>query len=90
MVISPLKAVTALKNLWLLPVAVILYMGRRLPLIFDFKWSGLKYIAERLAPMEAMHFGGALQRILKKVLTADPCLGPVYLSKVDFSDAYPH
>ena len=27
-------------------------------------------------------------RILKNVLTADPRLGPVYLSKVDLADAY--
>ena len=87
MVISPLKAVTALKNLWLLPVEVIPHVGRSLPLIFYFKWSGLKYIAERLSPTEAMHFGGALQRILKQVLTANPRLGPVYLGKVDLVDA---
>ena len=35
-----------------------------------------------------MRFGGALLRILKQILTADPCLGPVYLSKVDLEDAY--
>ena len=38
--------------------------------------------------MEEMRFGGALQHILKKVLTADPRLGQVYLSKVDLADAY--
>ena len=38
--------------------------------------------------MESMRFGGALLRILKQVLAADPCLGPVYLTKLDLSDAY--
>ena len=38
--------------------------------------------------MEAMRFGGAPQRILKQVLTADPRLGPVYLNKLDLADAY--
>ena len=38
--------------------------------------------------MEAMRFGGALQRILKQVLAADLRLGPVYLSKADLADAY--
>ena len=38
--------------------------------------------------MEAMLFGGVIQRILKKVLTANLHLGPVYLSKVDLADAY--
>ena len=38
--------------------------------------------------MEAIRFRGALMRILKKVLTAEPRLGTVYLSKVDLADAY--
>ena len=35
-----------------------------------------------------MRFGGVLQCILQQVLTANPRLGPVYLSKVDLADAY--
>ena len=84
----PLEAVTSLQNLWLLPVAVISQVGRRLHLIFDFTLSGLNDIAERLSPMDVMHFGGALLCILKQVLTTDPRLGPVYLSKVHLSYAY--
>ena len=38
--------------------------------------------------MEAMRFWGATQGILKQVLTANPRLGPVYLSKVELADAY--
>ena len=38
--------------------------------------------------MEAMRFGGALQSIPKQFLTVDPCLGPVYLRKVDLENAY--
>ena len=58
--VYPLRAVTARHNLWLLSVAVIPQVGRSPCLIFDFTWSGLNNIAERLAPMEAMRFGGAL------------------------------
>ena len=58
-------------------------VGSRPRLIIDFTWSGLNDIAELLSPMEAMRFGGALLRILKQVVTADPFLGPVYLGKVD-------
>ena len=54
----------------------------------EFTWSGLNDISERLPPMEAMLFGGVLLRILKQLLTTDPHLGPVYLSKVDLEDAY--
>ena len=35
-----------------------------------------------------MRFGGALLRILKLVITADSCLGPVYLGKVDLVGTY--
>ena len=35
-----------------------------------------------------MCFGGALQRILKQVLSSDLRLGLVYLRKVDLADAY--
>ena len=86
--IFPLEAVTALKNLWLSSVAVIPHVGRSPRLIFDFIWSGLNNIAERLSPMEAMHFRVALLHILKQVLTSNLRLGPVYLRKVDLADAY--
>ena len=52
----PLEAVTSLQNLWLLPVVVILELGRRPRLIFDFTLSGIKDTVERLSPMEVMHF----------------------------------
>ena len=86
--VFPLKAVTALQKLWLSPVAVITQVGRMPRLIIDFTWSGLNEKAERLSPMEAMRFGGALLCILKQLLTADLRLGPVYLSKVDLEDTY--
>ena len=35
-----------------------------------------------------MRFRFALLRILKQVITADPRLGPVYLSEVDLEDTY--
>ena len=88
MVVSPLEAVTALQNLWLSPIAVIPQVGRRPRLIFDFTWSGINDVAERLSPMEAMRFRGVLLRIIKQALTADPRQGPVYLRKVDLVDAY--
>ena len=37
--------------------------------------------------MQAMRFGGVLQCILKQILTTDPQLGPLYLSKVDLAEA---
>ena len=87
MAIFPLEAINYLHNLLLSLVAVTPQVGKRPHLIFEFTWSGINDISKRLAPMEAMRFGGALQRILKQVLTANLRLGPVYLRKVDFIDA---
>ena len=81
-----LEAVTSLKNLWFSPIAVIPHVGRRPQLIYDFTWSGLNNTSERLSPMDAMRFRGALQRILKEVLTADPRLGKVYHTKLNLAD----
>ena len=75
--VSPLEAVNYLHTMWLSPVTVIPQKGRRPRLIFDFTWIRLNDILKRLSPMDAMIFGGALQRILKQVLTAETCLGPV-------------
>ena len=35
-----------------------------------------------------MRLGFTLRRIMRRVLMADPMLGPVYLGKVDLADAY--
>ena len=86
--VYPLGVVTAIQNLWLLSVAVNPRVGRRPRLIFDFTWSGLNNIAERLSPMEAMRFRGALLHIPKQILAAESLLGPVYLIKLDLTDAY--
>ena len=87
MAVFPLEVFTDLQNLWLSLVSVIPQVRRRPRLIFYLTWTGLNDILERLSPMEDMRFGGVLRHILKQFLTADPCLWPVYLSKVDLSDA---
>ena len=88
MTIYPLEAFIALQNLWISPVAVIPQVGRRTHLIFDFTRSGLNEASKSLAPMEEMCYGGMIQRILGKVLTANLHLGPVYLRNVDLANAY--
>jgi hypothetical protein len=41
-----------------------------------------------LGPREAMQFGHALHRILRKIRFANPADGPVYLLKVDVADGF--
>ena len=38
--------------------------------------------------MQSMQFGRALDRILQRILLADPCHGPVHLLKVDIADGF--
>ena len=35
-----------------------------------------------------MRFGGTLRHIIRKLLLAEPRIGPVYLGKVDLANAY--
>ena len=35
-----------------------------------------------------MQYGRALDRLLRKILFADPALGPLYLLKADVSDGF--
>ena len=42
----------------------------------------------RLDLQEAIQFGTAFKRLMGKILTADPLYSPVFLSKVNISDAY--
>ncbi|KAI2490266.1 hypothetical protein MHU86_24316 [Fragilaria crotonensis] len=42
----------------------------------------------QLAPPEAMQFGRALHRVLKRIVEADGRYGPVYLAKIDIADGF--
>ena len=61
---------------------------RRPRLIVDNSFSGVSEETLPLAPRESMQFGRALQRILAKIVHADPRYGPVYMSKIDISDGF--
>ena len=88
MSVLPLESVEAQYNLCLSSIAVIPQVGRRPQPIFDFTWSGMNEATKFLAPMEAMRFGGSIQRILKQVFVANQRLWTVYTRKVDLADTY--
>lgn len=54
----------------------------------DYSFSGINEDTIPLAPREAMQFGRALQRILTKIVQADPRFGPVYMAKIDIADGF--
>ena len=63
-------------------------MGLHTRLIFYFTWISINEATNREAPEEVIRFGGTLRRIIRRVLLADPRIGPVYLGKVDLANAY--
>ena len=54
----------------------------------DYSFSGINQEAARGALSEAMQFGKALNRILQRILAANPRHGPTYMLKLDLSDGF--
>lgn len=75
-------------HLRLSPLGVVPQRGRRPRIIVDLSYYGINQETLRLAPEEAMQFGRTLERILYRVMSADPRYGPVYLGKVDLADGF--
>lgn len=86
--VLPLASALTLPHLRLSPLGVVPQRNRRPRLIVDYTYSGVNDETARWAPHEAMQFGKALQRILTKVVHADPAYGPVYLAKIDIADGF--
>ena len=61
---------------------------RRSRLIVDYSFSGVNEDTVPLAPKEAMQFGRALQRVMAKIVHAEPHYGPVFMSKIDVADGF--
>lgn len=84
----PWRVALTLRHLRLSPLGVVPQRNRRPRLIVDYTFSGLNDETVRLAPAEAMQFGKALHRFLRKLVLADPSYGPVYLGKIDIADGF--
>jgi len=84
----PVALVTELQHLRLSPLGVIPQQARRPRSIVDYTFSGVNGNTVLLAPNEAMQFGRALQRLLSKILHADPRFGPVYICKINIADGF--
>ena len=86
--VLPASAVMDLPGLRVSPPGVVPQRDRRPRWICDYSWWGVNDDTLPLAPMEAMQFGHALDRILREILLANPAFGPVRLMKVDISDGF--
>ena len=70
------------------PAACIPQADRRDRPIYDYTYSGLNAAIIPSAAPEALQLGHAFHRIVRTIVTADPTLGPVFISKTDLADAY--
>ena len=59
---------------------------RRPRWIVDYSWWKVNQETLPLAPKEAMQFGHALDRLLRKMLLADPKHGILEMMKIDIAD----
>lgn len=87
-VVLPYRLVRSLPNLRISPLGVVPQRGRRPRTIVDYSFYGLNEQTTKMARPEAMQFGHALERVLRKILAADPKHGPVYMLKIDLSDGF--
>ena len=87
-VVLPYELVKDIPNLRISPMGAVPQHERRPQIIVDYSFSGINQEAHRGAPPEAMQFGRALERVLRKVATADTAQGPLYLLKIDLSDGF--
>lgn len=87
-VILPASEALKLPGLRISPPGVVPQHERRPRMIVDYTFSGVNDETLPLAPVDAMQFGHALDRILREIMMADPAYGPVNLIKVDLSDGF--
>ena len=86
--VLPYSEVRLWKDLRISPLGVVPQRDRRPRLIVDYSFSGVNDETVAMAPKESMQFGRALQRVLAKIVHADPRYGPVCLSKIDIADGF--
>ena len=87
-IVLPYEDVRHTPGLRLSPIGVVPQRARRPRPIVDYTFYGTNDATQPNAPMEAMQFGRALDRLLRKILLANPARGRVYLIKIDLKDGF--
>jgi hypothetical protein len=86
--VLPYKLLRHLPQLRISPIGVVPQHDRRPRTIVDLSFFGVNAETVPLAPQESMQFGRTLQRLLQRLVHADPRYGPTYLIKVDIADGF--
>jgi hypothetical protein len=87
-IVLPYSAVRHLPQLKLDPSGVIPQRERRPRAIMDYSYNYVNQAALPVAPLQAMQFGWALQRILQRLAYCNPAYGPRLMAKIVMSDGY--
>ena len=86
--VVPYHAVRRLPSLKISPAGVVPQRNRRPRTIIDYTFSGVGPATLQVASPHAMQFGRAFQRVIERIVYANPRFGPVHILKIDLSDGY--
>ena len=84
----PYSVVKGLPGLRLSPPGVKVERDRRPRWLGDYSFFLTNADTLRIACLSAMQYSRALDRLIRKIVYADPALGYVYLLKADVSDGF--
>jgi hypothetical protein len=87
-IVLPFSALRHFAHLKLAPAGVVPQCTHRPRPIIDYTFTDVNAKSAPLAPTQAMQFGQAIHRILRRIAYTNPKYGPALLSKVDLSDGY--
>jgi hypothetical protein len=75
--VLPYRLVRGRRGVRMSSLGVVPQRDRRPHLIVDYSCSGVNEDTVPLVPRKAMQFGRAPQRVMTKIVRADPCYGPL-------------
>jgi hypothetical protein len=87
-IVLPYSKIRGRPGLRVSSIGVVPQKERRPRTIVDYSYYSLNAETLPLAHMEAMQFGRALERYIRKIVHADPRFGPVKMIKVDLADGF--
>ena len=86
--VLPYSAVCGHPMLRVSPIGVVPQNKRRPRPIIDYTYYGINAATQPNVPVESMQFGRALERLLRRIVLANPRRGRVKLIKVDLADGF--
>lgn len=87
-IVLPFTAVQHEPQLRLSPIGVVPQHERRPRPIVDYSFYGINDVTQPNAALDAMQFGRTLERVIRKIVLANPRYGAVHLMKGDLSDGF--